>query len=55
MSRGDLFLIGDLPGFTPQIGRLVSMMNYTRSTTLSAVDGFLGGVPNKASTATISR
>ena len=37
MSEGDLFLIGDVPGFTPQIGRLVSMMNYARHTTLSAV------------------
>ncbi len=34
-----LFLIGDVPGFTPQIGRLVSMMNYARHTTLSDVDG----------------
>lgn len=39
MSTGDLFLIGDIPGFTPQIGRLVSMMNYARYTTLSAVAG----------------
>jgi uncharacterized damage-inducible protein DinB len=30
-------LIGDIPGFTPQIGRLVSMMNYVRSTTVNAV------------------
>ena len=35
----DLYLIGDIPGFTPQIGRLVSMMNYARHTTLSAVAG----------------
>jgi hypothetical protein len=28
MDERDLFLIGDIPGFTPQIGRLVSMMNY---------------------------
>ena len=35
----NLYLIGDLPGFTPQIGRLVSMLNYTRSTTLQAVAG----------------
>jgi uncharacterized damage-inducible protein DinB len=35
----NLFLIGDLPGFTPQIARMVSMMNYTRSTTLQAVAG----------------
>jgi uncharacterized damage-inducible protein DinB len=33
-----LLLIGDVPGFTPQIGRLVSMMNYARHTTLSDVD-----------------
>lgn len=39
MSDGSLFLIGDIPGFTPQIGRLVSMMNYVRSTTLAAVAG----------------
>jgi hypothetical protein len=39
MSSGDLFLIGDVQGFTPQIGRLVSMMNYTRYTTLAEVEG----------------
>ena len=39
MSDTDLFLIAVIPGFTPQIGRLVSMMNYVRSTTLSAVAG----------------
>jgi uncharacterized damage-inducible protein DinB len=39
MSEKDLFLITEIPGFTPQIGRLVSMMNYVRSTTLSAVAG----------------
>ena len=33
------FLIGDIPGFTPQIGRLVSMVNDARYTTLSAVEG----------------
>ncbi len=32
-------LIGDIPGFTPQIARLVSMMDYVRSTTLKAVAG----------------
>lgn len=37
MTQGSLFVIGDLPGFAPQIGRLVSMMNYTRSVTLQAV------------------
>src|ERR1044071_1358676 len=39
MSDRDLYLIGDIPGFTPQIGRLVSMMNYARHTTLAAVAG----------------
>jgi hypothetical protein len=39
MNDRGLFLIGDIPGFTPQIGRLVSMMNYARYTTLSAVEG----------------
>jgi len=39
MNEEDLFLIRDIPGFTPQIGRLVSMMNYVRYTTLSAVAG----------------
>ena len=43
MTQKDLFLIGDLPGFTPQIARLVSMMNYTRSTTLQAVAGLRVG------------
>lgn len=39
MDKSVSFLISDIPGFTPQISRLVSMMNYTRYTTLSAVDG----------------
>lgn len=39
MNQQNLFLIGDIPGFAPQIARLVSMMNYTRSTTLKAVAG----------------
>ena len=38
MIQNDL-LIGDIPDFTPQIARLVSMMNYVRSTTLRAVSG----------------
>lgn len=33
------FLISDVPGFTPRIGRLVSMLRYVRETTLDAVDG----------------
>lgn len=41
MSRGATspFLIQELPGFTPQIGNLVVMMNYARYTTLMAVHG----------------
>ena len=39
MVKKNLYLIGDISGFTPQIGRLVSMMNYVRHTTLSAVEG----------------
>ena len=37
MNERGLYLIGDTSGFTPQIGRLVSMMNYARYTTVSAV------------------
>ncbi len=32
-----VYLVKDIPGFTPHIGRLVSMMNYARVTTLQAV------------------
>ena len=39
MVKKPLYLIGDISGFTPQIARLVSMMNYVRHTTLSAVEG----------------
>ena len=37
MDKQNLYLISDISGFTPQIARLVSMMNYIRHTTLSAV------------------
>jgi len=39
MSDKSLFLIDEIAGLTPEIGRLVSMMNYVRSTTLKAVKG----------------
>ncbi len=39
MRERNLLLITEVPGFTPQIACLVSMMNYVRSTTLSAVAG----------------
>jgi len=35
----NLYLIGDVDGFTPQVGRLVSMLNYVRHTTLEAAAG----------------
>ena len=37
------YLLGDRAGFTPQIARLVGMMNYTRQTTLQAVQGLTEG------------
>jgi hypothetical protein len=39
MGKQNLFLISDIDGFTPQIARLVSMLNYVRYTTISAVEG----------------
>ena len=39
MAGEKSFLIGDLPGLTPQLGRLVSMMRYVRDTTRDAVAG----------------
>lgn len=39
MDESRLYLIGDVAGFSPQVGRLVSMMNYARHTTLAAVRG----------------
>jgi len=39
MDKRTLYLIGDIPGFTPEIARLVSMMNYVRHTTIFAVEG----------------
>jgi len=39
LYQPNLFVIGDIPGYTPHMARLVSMMNYTRATTLQAVGG----------------
>jgi uncharacterized damage-inducible protein DinB len=33
------YLVAPVAGFTPQLGRLVSMMNYARRTTLDEVEG----------------
>lgn len=43
MNKQNLYLIGDISGFTPQIARLVSMMNYVRHGTLSAVKDLTTG------------
>ena len=37
MDKQNLYLISDISGFTSQIARLVSMMNYVRHTTRTAV------------------
>ena len=37
------FLIQELPGFTPEISKLVGMMNYARYTTFVAVQGLSTG------------
>jgi len=37
LNMEKILLITDIPGYTPQISRLVSMMNYARFTTLDAV------------------
>ena len=33
------WIIGDIEGYTPEIGRLVGMMTYARQTTIDAVQG----------------
>ncbi len=37
MSSDDLFVIGPMEGFSPQIGTLVSMLNYNRQTIIDTV------------------
>ncbi|MHA6529373.1 DinB family protein [Paenibacillus sp. BAC0078] len=39
VNMDKLFLITDIPGYSPQISRLLSMMNYARYTTLESVKG----------------
>jgi uncharacterized damage-inducible protein DinB len=39
MSADSPYVIGEMPGFSPEIGRLVAMMTYVRRTTLDAVAG----------------
>lgn len=38
MKTTNLYLIREISGYTPQIGRLVSMMNYVRWTTLAEIE-----------------
>lgn len=38
MNPTNLYLITDINGYSPHIGRLVSMMNYVRRTTLEEVE-----------------
>lgn len=37
LNMNNIYLISDIPGYSPQISRLLSMMNYARFTTLEAV------------------
>lgn len=37
INMDKIYLITDMPGYTPQISRLLSMMNYARHTTLQSV------------------
>ncbi len=39
MNETDLYRVAPIAGFTPQIGRLLSMMNYARWTTMAEVKG----------------
>ncbi|MBD0380240.1 DinB family protein [Paenibacillus sedimenti] len=39
LDPNNILLITDIPGYTPQISRLMSMMNYARYSTLRAVEG----------------
>ncbi len=39
-EKSSVYMIGPMPGYTPQIGTLVSMLNYNRHTIESMVKGF---------------
>ncbi len=39
MKASSPFVVGEQPGFAPQVGRLVAMLSYARRTTLEAVEG----------------
>ena len=38
-NKTNIYLVAPIVGYTPQIGRLVSIMNYARQTTLDEVEG----------------
>jgi hypothetical protein len=37
INMDNIYLITDIPGYSPQVSRLLSMMNYARYTTKEAV------------------
>ncbi|WP_127600805.1 DinB family protein [Paenibacillus chibensis] len=39
LNTDQIYQITDIPGYSPEVGRLLSMMNYARHTTLQAVEG----------------
>lgn len=39
IEKEKLYLVTDIPGFTPNISRLICMMNYARQATLHSVNG----------------
>lgn len=43
INMNNIYLITDIPGYSPQISRLMSMMNYARYTTLESVKNFTVG------------
>ncbi|WP_410769378.1 DinB family protein [Fontibacillus sp. BL9] len=38
LNMDHIYLITDIPGYSPQVGRLLSMMNYARYTTIKSVE-----------------
>ena len=39
IEKEKLYLVTDIPGYTPNISRLICMMNYARQVTLHSVNG----------------
>ncbi|RCX21439.1 hypothetical protein DFP94_102192 [Fontibacillus phaseoli] len=38
LNMDNIYLITDIPGYSPQVSRLLSMMNYARFTTTKSVE-----------------